>query len=52
MNRGVMLSVNDDFLEPEFRQASEEVIPTDVDCANVQNASIYLKENITMPDSA
>ena len=49
-----VLSINDDFLEPEFRQACEEVIPTpaDVDCTDVQNAFIYLKENITMPDSA
>ena len=52
-NESGVLSV-DDFLEPEFRQACEEVIPTpaDVDCTDVQNAFIYLKENITMSDSA
>ena len=52
-NESGVLSVNDDFLEPEFRQACEEVIPTpaDVDCTDVQNAFIYLKENITMPVS-
>lgn len=47
-NESGVLSVNDDFLEPEFRQACEEVIPTpaDVDCKDVQNAFIYLKEKL------
>ena len=51
-NESGVLSVNNDFLEPQFRQACEDVIPTpaDVECRDVQNAFIYLKENIRMPD--
>ena len=47
-----VLDVNDDFLTPQFRQACERVIPTpaDVDPRDVQNAFIYLKQNI-MVDS-
>jgi hypothetical protein len=53
-NESGVLIVNDDFLEPQFRRACEDVIPTPagVDSRDVQNAFIYLKENITMPHSA
>ena len=53
-NESGVLKVNDDFLKIQFRQACEDVIPApaDVDSRDVQNAFIYLKENITMPISA
>ena len=47
-----VLEVNDDFLTRQFRQACQRVIPTpaNVDPRDVQNAIIYLKQNI-MVDS-
>ena len=51
-NESGVLSGNDDFLEPEFRQACERLIPKleDIDPRDVQNAFIYLKQNITISE--
>ncbi|XP_028408204.1 uncharacterized protein LOC114530783 [Dendronephthya gigantea] len=51
-NESGVLDINDDFLEPEFRQACERVIPQPEDVApkDIQNAFLFLKQNITMPE--
>lgn len=53
-NESGVLDASDDFLEPEveFRQACERAIrqPEDVAPKNIQNAFLFPKQNITMPE--
>lgn len=45
-----VLNVSDDFLEPEFRQKCEEIIPNvdEIEPRDFQNAFLYLKENFAI----